>query len=51
MQDPGLGSEADYLVTWNTKHFHQPKVRRVVRFQIVTPGEFLVAFRNALPET
>lgn len=46
-----IAAEADYLVTWNTRHFHQPKVRKVVRFQIVTPGEFLVAFRNALPET
>ncbi|MFZ5876124.1 MAG: putative toxin-antitoxin system toxin component, PIN family [Nitrospirota bacterium] len=43
-------AEADYLVTWNTKHFHQPRVRQAVRFQIVTPGEFLLAFRNALSE-
>jgi len=46
-----IAAEADYLVTWNTRHFHQPKVRKVVRFQIVTPGEFLVAFRNSLSET
>lgn len=46
-----IAAEADFLVTWNTKHFHQPSVRRVVRFQIVTPGEFLVAFRKAVSET
>ncbi|MEW6683484.1 MAG: putative toxin-antitoxin system toxin component, PIN family [Nitrospirota bacterium] len=45
-----IEAEADYLVTWNTKHFHQPRVRQAVRFQIVTPGEFLLAFRNALSE-
>jgi putative PIN family toxin of toxin-antitoxin system len=45
-----IAAEADYLVTWNTKHFHQPKVQRAVRFQIVTPGEFLLAFRNSLSE-
>jgi predicted nucleic acid-binding protein len=45
-----IAAEADYLVTWNTKHFHQPKVRQAVSFQIVTPGEFLLAFRNSLPE-
>ncbi|MFZ5862476.1 MAG: putative toxin-antitoxin system toxin component, PIN family [Nitrospirota bacterium] len=45
-----IAAEADYLVSWNTKHFHQPKVRQAVRFQIVTPGELLVAFRNSLPE-
>ena len=45
-----IAAEADYLVTWNTKHFRQPKVRQAVRFQIVTPSEFLVAFRNSLPE-
>jgi len=44
-----IAAEADYLVTWNTKHFHQPKVRQAVRFQIVTPSEFLLAFRNSLP--
>ncbi len=46
-----IAAEADYLVTWNTKHFHQPKVKNAVRFQIVTPGEFLIAFRNSLPES
>jgi hypothetical protein len=46
-----LVAEADYLITWNTKHFHQLKVGQAVRFQIVTPGEFLLVFRNSLPET
>ena len=46
-----IAAEADYLVTWNTKHFHRQTVRRAVRFEIVTPGEFLLAFRRSLSET
>ncbi|MCZ7627110.1 MAG: PIN domain nuclease [Candidatus Methylomirabilota bacterium] len=43
-----ISGEADYLITWNTRHFHAPSVMRVVRFRIVTPGEFLEEFRRLL---
>jgi predicted nucleic acid-binding protein len=42
-------ANVDYLVSWNTRHFHTEKVRRFVRFAIVTPGEFLQHFRRNLP--
>lgn len=38
----------DYLVTWNTRHFQKKAVRDAAPFPIVTPGEFLEAFRQAL---
>lgn len=40
----------DYLVTWNTRHFQKKAVRDYARFPILTPGEFLEAFRQALLE-
>ena len=43
-----ISAEVDYLITWNTKHFHKPPVTRAVRFRIVTPGEFLEEFRRLL---
>ena len=36
----------DFLVTLNTKHFHTPKAQGYVAAPIVTPGEFLIAFRE-----
>ena len=42
--------DADYLITWNTRHFHKPLVRESVRFKIMTPGEFLEEFRRSLPD-
>jgi putative PIN family toxin of toxin-antitoxin system len=36
----------DYLVTLNTKHFKTAQVRDYLPTPIVTPGEFLVAFRR-----
>jgi predicted nucleic acid-binding protein len=39
---------ADYLVTWNTRDFLAAKVRTWVPFPVMTPGEFLRAFREAL---
>ena len=36
----------DYLVTLNTKHFKTPQVRNYLTTPIVTPGEFLTAFRT-----
>jgi len=43
-----INGQVDYLITWNTRHFHTPSVRRVVRFRIATPGEFLEEFRRLL---
>ncbi len=40
----------DYLITWNTRHFHKKAVQEFVSFQIVTPAEFLTAFRRSLLE-
>ena len=38
-------AQADYLVTLNTKHVLIPKVRAFYAAPIVTPAEFLAAFR------
>jgi predicted nucleic acid-binding protein len=38
--------KVDYLVTLNTKHFKTPQVRNYASTPIVTPGEFLTAFRT-----
>jgi predicted nucleic acid-binding protein len=35
----------DYLVSLNTRHFHTPAARAYFAAPIVTPGEFLAAFR------
>lgn len=43
-----ISAEVDYLITWNTKHFHTRPVMRVVRFRIATPGEFPEEFRRLL---
>ena len=40
-------ARVDYLVTLNTKHFLIPKVRAFFPSPIVTPGEFITAFRKA----
>lgn len=36
----------DYLVSLNTRHFKTQKVQDYVTIPIVTPGEFLTAFRD-----
>lgn len=41
-------SEADYLVTWDKKHFVSASVKKGVTVKIVTPGEFLKEFREYL---
>ena len=46
-----INGEVDFLVTWNTRHFHQPSVDKAVRFKVVTPGEFLEEFRRWIPES
>jgi predicted nucleic acid-binding protein len=43
-------AQVDYLITWNTRHFQKKTVRTFVSFPIVTPAEFLTAFRRALLE-
>ena len=43
-----LLANVDYLVTWNTRHFQKKAVRDATPFPIVTPGEFLEAFRQAI---
>lgn len=42
-------ADVDYLITWNTRHFHTAPVRAFVPFSVVTPGEFLQAYRRTLP--
>lgn len=36
----------NYLVTLNTRHFHTEKVRAFLSCPILTPSEFIVAFRK-----
>jgi predicted nucleic acid-binding protein len=43
-----VAAQVDYLITWNTRHFHKKPVKDFVSFSIVTPAEFLMAFRRAL---
>ena len=43
-----LEANVDYLVTWNTRHFQKKAVKEYARFRIVTPGELLQEFRQAL---
>jgi len=44
-------AHVDYLVTLNTKHFLTPKARAFFSAPIVTPGEFLLAFREFWEKT
>lgn len=41
-------SGADYLVTWDKKHFISDSVKKRVKVRIVTPGEFLKDIRDFL---
>lgn len=41
-----INGDVDFLITWNTKHFHKQSVIRSVHFKIRTPGEFLKEFRE-----
>jgi predicted nucleic acid-binding protein len=38
----------NYLVTWNTRDFLTARVRAWTSFPVMTPGEFLRAFREVL---
>lgn len=42
--------QADFLITWNTRHFHKKSVRAYAKFPILTPGEFLEVFRRSILE-
>ena len=41
-----VNSRADYLITWDKKHFMSKDVRAYSDIKIVTPGEFLNHFRK-----
>ena len=41
-----VGSGADFLVTWDKKHFMHKDVQTYSNLKIVTPGEFLKHFRK-----
>ncbi len=41
-----ISSGADYLVTWDRKHFIKKRSSLTVKIKIVTPGEFLQYFRK-----
>lgn len=41
-----ISSGADYLVTWDKKHFIKKRSSFTVNIKIVTPGEFLQYFRE-----
>ena len=43
-------SEADYLVTWDQKHFMTTGPRALDRPKVMDPGEFLHEFRRVLHE-
>ena len=40
------GGRVDYLVTLNTRHFSAPAVQNFLSIPVVTPSEFLTAFRD-----
>ncbi len=41
-------ASVDYLVTLDVRHFHTPRVRAYLPIPILTPAEFLAAFRDFL---
>ncbi len=43
-------AKADYLVTWDIKHFLTEKTRSLANPKVMTPGEFLYEFRTLLNE-
>lgn len=45
-----IESHVDFLITWNTRHFHKKSVQAYAKFPILTPGEFLEAFRRSILE-
>jgi len=45
-----IEADVQYLVTWNTRHFQKKAVREYAPFPVLTSGEFLEEFRQALLE-
>jgi predicted nucleic acid-binding protein len=45
-----VGAKADYLVTWDQKHFMTKGPRALARPKVMNPGEFLHEFRQLLQE-
>lgn len=41
-----VGTGADFLITWDKKHFMRRDVQTNLNLKIVTPGEFLKYFRK-----
>jgi predicted nucleic acid-binding protein len=44
------GAEADYLVSWDQKHFMTKVPRALPRPKVMNPGEFLLEFRQLMRE-
>jgi len=45
-----LKAQAEFLVTWNTRHFMTSKVPRDLPIQILNPGEFIEVWMKFLRE-
>ncbi len=45
-----VSAQADYLVTWDQKHFMTKRPRALARPKVMNPGEFLHEFRQLLHE-
>ncbi len=45
-----MKAKADWLVTWDKKHFLSPKAKAASTCRLADPGEFLAAFRAWLEE-
>lgn len=43
-----MNADADFLVTWDKKHFIRKNIHVHSNMKIVTPGEFLKYFRESL---
>lgn len=41
-----MNSDADFLITWDRKHFMDRNINIHSNLKIVTPGEFLKYFRE-----
>ena len=41
-----VAARGDYLITWNTRHFHKKPVQEFVSFHIVTPGGISCRFSS-----
>lgn len=46
-----VAAQADYLVTWDQKHFMTTGPRALTRPKVMNPSEFLHEFRKSMHET